>query len=282
MNRRQLLATMLLASVTPWSRLLAGDNSRSRLQRIVTKANEQNWPDLPIGDLVARIGKEFQGIPYVGGTLEGAGPEQCRIDLDGLDCVTFFEVSLDIARMLKLGGASMEELREEITYTRYRGGVLTDYSSRLHYTAEWISDNVTKGVVSDITPELGGQPLSVDVHFMSQNPKFYDKLKNDPSMVKRMAGIEQVVNRIPRTYIPKDRISGIEGRLRSGDIVAVATSKDGLDYAHTGMILRTEGEARFFHASTTKKKVVVDVTVSEYVKSVSSHTGISVVRPLEP
>lgn len=282
MNRRQILAAMLVASVTPWNRLLAGDNSRSRLQRIITKANEQNWPDLPIGDLIARIGKEFQGIPYVGGTLEGAGAEQCRVDLDGLDCVTFFEVSLNIARMLKLGGSSMEELKEEITYTRYRGGELKDYASRLHYTAEWISDNVTKGVVKDITPELGGEPLDVDVHFMSQNPKYYDKLKNDPAMVKRIAAIEQVVNRIPRTFIPKDRIKGIEGRLRSGDIIAVATNKDGLDYAHTGMILRVEGEARFFHASTTKKKVVIDVPVSEYVNSVTSHTGISVVRPQEP
>lgn len=282
MNRRQVLAAMLLASVTPWNRVLAGDNSRSRLQRIITKANEQNWPDLPIGDLIARIGKEFQGIPYVGGTLEGAGPEQCRVDLDGLDCVTFFEVSLNIARMLKLGGSSMDELKDEITYTRYRGGELKDYASRLHYTAEWISDNVTKGVVKDITPELGGEPLAVDVHFMSQNPKFYDKLKNDPAMVKRIAAIEQVINRIPRTVVPKERIKGIEGRLRSGDIIAVATSKDGLDYAHTGMILRVEGEARFFHASTTKKKVVIDVTVSEYVNSVTSHTGISVVRPQEP
>ena len=282
MNRRHLLASLLAASVTPWSRLLAGPSSRSKLERIITKADDGGWSDLPIGDLVARIGKEFLGTPYVGGTLEGAGAETCRIDLEGLDCVTFFEVSLDIARMLKLGGTTMDELIEEVTFTRYRGGDLNGYASRLHYTAEWISDNVTKGVVTDITPELGGEPLSVDVHFMSKNPKYYAKLKNDPDMVQRIAAIEQAVNSIPRTFIPKDRIGSVEDRLRSGDIIAVATSKAGLDYAHTGMILRTEGQSRFFHASTTHKKVVIDAPVSAYVNSVSTHTGISVARPLEP
>jgi len=282
MNRRELLGTLITAAVLPYGRLWAADNTKSRLQRIVQKANEQNWVDLPIGDLIVRIGKELQGTPYVANTLEGAGQEKCRIDLDGLDCVTFFEVSLCIARMLKLGGNSLEELREEVTYTRYRGGVLSGYESRLHYTSEWISDNVTKGVVMDLTQELGGEPLDINVHFMSRNPQFYDKLKSDKALTTQIAKLEQTVNRIPRWFVPKERIEDIEARLRSGDIIAIATSKEGLDYAHTGMILRSEGEAKFFHASTAKKKVIVDVSVSEYVKSVTSHTGITVVRPLEP
>jgi hypothetical protein len=36
------------------------------------------------------------------------------------------------------------------------------------------------------------------------------------------------------------------------------------------------------HASTTKKQVVIDVTISAYVASVASHIGITVIRPNEP
>lgn len=282
MNRRTFIGVSAAAMAMPWSQLLAGGTTQDVFRRVYDKALEEGWIDLSIGDLAVAIGQQFLGTPYVGGTLEGTGGESCKIDLQGLDCVTFFENALCMARMLKLGGESLADMREEVTFTRYRGGVLDGYLSRLHYTAEWISDNVSKGVVRDITPELGGEPLAIDVHFMSQNPTYYPQLKANPALVERMARIESVICRIPRTFIPKERIADIEGRLRSGDIVAIATSKKGLDYAHTGMIYRKDDGSLFMHASSTQKKVVLDKRLSEVVAAVSSHTGVSIVRPVEP
>jgi hypothetical protein len=182
--------------------------------------------------------------------------------------------------MIAAGERTMDHLRDEITFTRYRGGTLSGYLSRLHYTAEWISDNITKEVVADVTPELGGVPLDVNVYFMSQNPQYYKPLTNNPAWIARIAQIEERINATPRTYIPKDKIKGMEGGLRSGDIIAVATNKAGLDYSHTGLINVINGEAHFMHASSTMKKVVIGDTISTYVNSVKAHTGITVVRPL--
>jgi hypothetical protein len=249
---------------------------------MVAKAQEEGWADLPIGDMMAAFGEQLVGTRYVGGTLEQPGPEQCRIDLAGLDCVTFVENILALSRMMKLGGSTLEEMEEEVTYTRYRGGILDGYTSRLHYTAEWIADNVSKGVVRDITPELGGEPLTIDVHFMSEHAELYPALKKQPDLVPVIAAIERSIRRIPRTYIPTARIAEIEGRLRTGDIVAIATSKKGLDYAHMGMVLRNEDGAVLVHASSSQKKVVVDGRVSDVIAAVRSHTGISVLRPVEP
>ena len=278
---RRLFVSLLALAALPLPRVAwAGGSGGDVLSKIIARAEREAWSEIPTGELMGLIGKEFLGVPYVGGTLEGAGPEVCRLDLGGLDCVTYFENALGIARMIQVHGDSIQDLMNEITYTRYRGGELDGYISRLHYTAEWISDNIKKNVVKDITSDLGGVPLDIHVDFMSKHPQYYTPLKNDPALVKRIAKIEASINATPRTYIPKGKIRAIESQLQTGDIIAVATSKKGLDYAHTGMILRKDGVSHFMHASTTHKKVLIDKPIGEYVAGVKAHTGITAVRPL--
>src|ERR1700742_3323967 len=74
-------------------------------QRILKKAQDGKWADLPIGQCMGKIAMEFVGTPYVGFTLE-LSPDQevCAVNPKGLDCVPFFEDTLDFARMLKTGG----------------------------------------------------------------------------------------------------------------------------------------------------------------------------------
>ena len=51
------------------------------------------------GDLVLRIGERFVGTPYQPHTLELPGPERLVINLEALDCVTFVENVLVLARL---------------------------------------------------------------------------------------------------------------------------------------------------------------------------------------
>jgi hypothetical protein len=81
--------------------------------------------------------------------------------------------------------------------------------------------------------------------------------------------------------IPRGEIRKIESELRTGDIVAIATSKRGLDYAHTGLVVRDGTRARLLHASSTRKMVILDDYLSDVVQRVDSWTGISVVRPVD-
>jgi len=256
--------------------------SRYIFSQAVRQSRSEGWQALPIGDLMGKVGQLFLGTPYVGGTLEAEGPETCRVDLTGLDCVTFFESTLAIARVIKKGGSTWNDLIAEVTYTRYRTGTLTDYTSRLHYTADWIEDNVRKGTVRDVSRDIGGVLFPIRVNFMSENPRYYRPLKQDTAMVSRIAEIERTHGTTTRYYVPKDSIATIESQLQTGDIVAITTTKAGLGYAHTGLIVREGSEARIMHASLQKKKVILDRRVSEYVAGVKSHSGISVVRPVEP
>lgn len=293
MKRRQFIA---LLSIAPLAGGAVGQSlRRTRKKNTDTHATtkyifaqamrtaaEKHWHRKPIGELMGEIAILLQGTPYVGGTLEG-DTEVCRVDLTGLDCVTLFESVLGMARIIKRKEYTFDALINEVTLTRYRQGVIDGYPSRLHYTSDWIDDNVTKGVVQDITRDLGGVILPITVNFMSTHPQFYKQLKGDTAATEQIAEIEKQVNSRTRYYIPKERIEIVEPHLNTGDIIAISTSKDGLDYSHTGLIYRAaDGDARFLHASSQKKKVVLDVRVGEYVNSVKSNTGVTVVRPLEP
>lgn len=256
--------------------------------RLLEIARERRWDTLAVGAGVVRFGRALEGAPYLERTLEGPGPETCRVTTQGFDCVTFIEVCLNLARTVRMDLSGRDpapaDLQDAVTHTRYRGGRLSGYASRLHYTAEWIADNVEKGVVEDVTPSLGGVRHPIRVGFMSAHPELYPALQAEPALVDSMRRIERRINAIPRTFVPKERVAAIEPKLETGDIIAITTSVAGLDYSHTGLIFRdAKGVARFLHASSSKGRVVLDERISRYLsRGPKSNTGITVLRPVEP
>jgi len=251
------------------------------LEQLIATGRSQGWDTLAIGERVACFGRALEGIPYVAGTLEGPGPEVCRVTTDGFDCVTFMELALDLARTVRTGREpTAEDVTDAITFTRYRGGRLDGYASRLHYTSEWIADNITKGVLEDVTPSLGGVRFPLQVGFMSAHPESYPALSANPALVDSMRRIERRINATRRTHVPRNRVVAIEPKLRTGDLVAITTSVQGLDYAHTGMIVRDSSGARLLHASSKGGRVMLDDRIGAWMaRAPRSFTGITVLRP---
>ncbi|HMS54919.1 MAG TPA: DUF1460 domain-containing protein [Fimbriimonadaceae bacterium] len=252
------------------------------LSAIVATAAKENWRALPMGELVAKVGQQFLETPYVGSTLDIEDHnEACVVRLDGLDCVTFFETSLGIARMLKKGGTTMADLTREVTTTRYRGGKLDGYLSRLHYTGEWMLDNAKRGNVKDLTSVLPGSlPLGKTINFMSTHPDKYRQLKANPGWVPDLRVYESRFEKLLR-YVPKERMLEAERGLQTGDIIGIVTNVDGLDCSHTGMVVVDEElGVRFMHASSTQKKVILDGKLSDYLDKSKSSIGIMAVRPI--
>lgn len=249
---------------------------------ILQKAKQNNWHLMNYSNLIITIASEFIGTPYVGGTLEG-NYEVCRINFDGLDCVTFVENVMNLARIIKQEKYSIENLFEAITQTRYRNGIIEDYTSRLHYTSDWIYQNSNNQIIMDITPQFGGEKIKFSVDFMSKNPKYYSALVNNPDLIPKIEYQEKEINSRTYYYIPKSKIKQMENKLQEGDVICIVTNKPGLDYAHLGLVYKTaNGSTKLMHASSSLKKVVIDTTISDYLNSVKSHTGITILRPLEP
>lgn len=297
MNRRLFLRSTLLSvagtalarrvgSATP---LPFPDNPKDfqgekAFERILKKAAEKGWKEKPIGDLMGAIGLELLETPYVGGTLElYENQEVCSANLLQLDCVTFFESVLGMARLIKLGQTTSADLLAQLTRMRYRNGVVTDYTSRLHYISEWYTDNEAKGIVTVVTPTFPrAEKYAKRINFMSTHVDAYKQLKANPKMVEKIKDIEKGLNAVERSYVPKGYIGETEKNLQTGDIVAITTTIDGLDVSHTGLCYRDEkGTLRLLHASLTKKHVTLDTRLHDYLAGNTKQTGIMVARPKE-
>ncbi len=245
-------------------------------------ATKKGLAKLPVGEAMAAFGEHFTGTPYVAHSLEADGPEHLIVNLRGFDCLTFVENMLAMARCIRTGGTTFADFRRQLTLIRYTGGVIDGYPSRLHYFTDWMKDNGAKGVVRPLTQELGGAAYTKTIDFMSTHPGSYRQLA-DTAFVQRIKVREAALSAGPLYYIAADKIAGIEGQLRSGDVVGTVTTMAGMDIAHTGMVLKKDGKARFLHAPLSGKKVLVsDGTLAAYIQSIRSHTGIIVGRPLEP
>lgn len=281
LHRRNFIKLIGTASiVSPFSNLFALQNSGNpQYFKIVNKAKTQNWRNLSMSKLMEKIAFEFVDIPYVGGTLDMNNIERCNVFLDKLDCVTFFETVLGIAKCFRSHKYEFEDLVEQVQKTRYRNGEIINYTSRLHYTADWIYENVKNGVVRDITKELGGVKINFNTYFMSKNPDKYSALKDNPEFVPIIKGQEENINNRDYYYLPKDRLSKVIDGIETCDIIALTTSIGGLDYSHVGFAYKNEdSEIQFFHASSAKKKVILDTYLSKYLESKSKDTGITVLR----
>ncbi|TNE47140.1 MAG: DUF1460 domain-containing protein [Deltaproteobacteria bacterium] len=271
-------------SSRPTSRASVETRSQEIFKRILHKARKHSWKSLPLGSLVGRIGEQFLNVPYKGGTLETSdGVERCIVNLVALDCVTFFENSLAIARIIKKGKSRWADLIKEVTYLRYRKGKRNGYTSRLHYMAEWNQDNQAKKVIQPITQSLGGVSYNKTISFMSKHAKAYRALRNNPKLVTAIARIERHISQKPLFSVPLAKLQGIESKLRTGDIVLLASVTPSLDYGHTGLIVvDKKGRALFMHASPAQKKVVLDKPLHQAITAYKRVIGVTVLRPLEP
>lgn len=256
--------------------------------RILANALENKWQDLPIGQCMTKVAHELEGTPYVGFTLElDKDKELCAVNLMGLDCVTFCEDTLDFSRMLKLGGRTPADMLKQVTLTRYRGGTIGDFTTRLHYTNDWMYDNEKKGVVKVLSPELpGAAKFTQKVGIMSEKPNNYRQLKAHPEMVSTIKKYEDKINARDTMFIPMDALDEAMSKLQTGDIVGVSTTADGIDIAHTGLCIADEsGMIHFMDASSSKSKMKVTFEPGPISKAFNwsdKLTGAVFARPLEP
>ena len=238
--------------------------------------------DLPMNQLVLETGFYFLETPYVNYTLEATSPnEKLIINLRELDCTTFTETCLALARTLKSNDISFERYAKELMNLRFRGGILDGYASRLHYFSEWLYDNVQLGTIEDITLKANGINFPVTLNLMTRVAKNYPQLA-DTTVLKQISDIEAVLSNRKYYYIPKDRLHSAKPFIQDGDILSMTVSGKGMDIMHMGFAVHIDDKLHFIHASSTNKRVVItQVPFEEYLTGIKQNTGIMIARPLE-
>jgi len=239
--------------------------------------------DKPINEVVVAVAKSFVGTDYAANTIDAPDKEQLIVNLQALDCVTFYENSLVLARCIKKNKSTFEDFKKELQFVRYRGGVIDGYPSRLHYTSDYFFDNGKKSVLKDVTKELGGVPFKKKINFMSTHPNSYLQLKNSTENVKEIQKIEDKINARIVYYIPKVNVKRIVSQIKDGDIIGITTTINGLDCAHTGIVVWQNGKLHMLHAPIPGSKVqITEMTLWDYLAKIKKDTGIIVARPVEP
>ena len=232
------------------------------------------------GKTMVAVGKTFIGIPYVAKTLEIGKTESLVINLHGLDCTTYVENVLAFSILLKDGKSDFDSFTNTLETIRYKNGNLDGYGSRLHYFTEWIRNNQQKGLLKDITSEVGGVAIKKDINFMGTHRDLYPFL-NDDSNFEKILATEVALAKETFCYLPQDQIEANEHLIQTGDIIALTTSIKGLDVTHTGIATReSDGRIHLLHASTGSMQVEVsDLPLADYIKKIKNNTGIMVARP---
>jgi hypothetical protein len=236
-----------------------------------------------IGPLMQAIGRHFRGRPYLAGTLDEPDTETLVVRLDGFDCVTFIETVLAMARGAQAGDTTYAGFARRLAEQRYRNGTLQGYCSRLHYFTEWLADNEEKGIVERIDDDLGGRRLTDTLDFMSTHRSSYSRFATNDSLYACVQQMEADLRARqadrPVRFVPQDSIRAVYDQLRAGDIVGMATSIDGLDVSHSGLVYaHDDGSKGLLHASLSDG-IVVSPDLQRYVQTIDHQIGIVVARP---
>jgi hypothetical protein len=247
-------------------------------------AVSKSLAEKPINEVIVELGKSFLGTDYEANTLEKGEKEELIINLSGLDCYTYMESLIALARCVKSGDTSFENYTKEIESLRYRNGVMGDYPTRLHYASDWLYDVAKRGYIKDITKEIGGVTFDNNVNFMSTHPESYKFLKDNDEFVKAIAEIEKEISSRKYYYIPQDEIESIEDKIQEGDLLMFTTNIKGLDIAHNGIAVKMDdGRIHVMHAPQVGSKVQIsEKPLPDYVKAVKKQNGLIVARVLEP
>ncbi len=230
--------------------------------------------ELPLNETIIATAKFFLGTPYVANTLEKE-PESLVVNLRELDCTTFVETVFALSRTIKLDAPTFDNFCNNLRTIRYRGGVIEDYTSRLHYSTDWIYDNEQRGIMKDVTRAAGARRLKLDLYIMSKTPDTYKQLKGRPELAEKIKAKEREISARKHYYIKSRKIDRKSKRIEDGCMVGFVTTIPGIDLSHMAIVYHVDGKLTFIHASSSLKKVCInESTMGQFVKGSKRNTGI--------
>jgi len=198
----------------------------------------------------ARFTERFRGMPYGAGdnaSLRGYQEGQTLVNFETMDCVTFIENFVALARAVRQWRAApaafpTEEARfrllvHHLNQVRYYNGDNCTWDDRIYYFTHALEELEAQGLVRNIA-DLTGEPFRKTINYLSSNKKKYPGIHD----WGRIGYIERKLSRRRIQYYPLAHIDRYAPLARTGDIVALATSVAGLDVSHCGFIHVEDGD----------------------------------------
>ncbi len=271
-------------SLTVSAQTLYQPYDRQQVEKLLREAESMprntNW--------MMHFARKFYGTPYVGGTLDRDSAERLVVNLRELDCTTYVETVLALAICAKNGEKSFDDYCKHLTDVRYIDGKI-DYVHRQHYFSIWIEDNLKQGLIKNVpqnSPPFSATQKLHGITYMTHHVSAYHMLSAHSEWLPGISKMEKSMEGKVYPYIPKTalRPSATNNKLlrnciQDGDIIAILTTKKGLDTTHIGIASWHKDGLHLINASSVYKKVHDDPTLFyNYLMKNNSSIGIRVVR----
>lgn len=239
-------------------------------------------------NMMLYYGMRLQGIPYVAHTLEVNKTEKLVVNMRQMDCTTFVETVLALALTTKDKSPKWADFCRWLERIRYQNGKVDGYTSRNHYFLWWAENNEKQGMVTlplEDTHCKYAKTQVISIDYMSAHPSYYKMLKGNVADIAAIKRKEKASSGKVMKYIPAANMGLTEKHLdciRTGDILAIATKKKGLDTTHIGIaVWGKDGKLHLLNASQIHKKVILEPkTMRQYMNEHPSQLGVWVIRPM--
>ena len=236
------------------------------------------------GNVVVYIARKFTGIPYVAHTLEVNDRERLVVNLRQLDCTTYVENVVALTMCVIHDKYTFDDFCRYLCRIRYMKDSTPQYVTRLHYFTTWIEQNTLKGICQEVNepspPFTGEQKISVN--YMTTHVDKYKMLAAHPEDVPAIRQQEAAITGRTYVFIPQEQLNNdslLRRTVHDGDIIAIITTKAGLDTQHVGIVVWHSDGLHLLNASSIHKKVVEEeMTLRQYLTRHPSMPGIRVVR----
>jgi hypothetical protein len=242
---------------------------------------------------VARLSRHFLGRPYLldpaGEGASGLVDRDPILPLASFDCQTYVETVLALAR-----SATAQQTATELVALRYRDSRI-EFESRLHFPdSDWLPHNLARGLLRDVSAQVAGDYGLQLARTRITRAAWLRALPNNPTQARNEylrgavpARVE--LERLARAandawgevhYIGKAalRDPAVLARIPAGAVLAIVRPQTSLhgrvgsrqNVSHLGFAIYTDAGLVYRHASSARRRAVIDVSLVEYLARMST------------
>ncbi|MBX3102062.1 MAG: DUF1460 domain-containing protein [Bacteroidetes bacterium] len=256
---------------------VVGHSDSIVLAQVRGGARDERFPDF----LRARQCR-FAGTPYGSGG-KGSQKGQTLVNLEQMDCLTYVENLLALyitRRMLAYPHAAVTArdtlnlFARNLNYIRYDRGINCEWEDRLFYFTGAMAQLAGFGILDDVSA-IAGEPYTKRIHYVSSHRSSYPGIRNWAQVLR----LEQELSSLRRSWYPTAQLGRYQLIARDGDIIAFASTLEGLDISHVGFVLRdTDGSLWLNHSSSVSKRIECQQDLCEYLAGRKTVNGFFVYR----
>ena len=238
-----------------------------------------------VGKLAASQESKGKKIVEAALALQGAGLDtyyrtdslgNLRINLDEFTPLMFVNSVLALERASEKGGQiPWRNFAIELENLACRRGENSGFPSIMFHGADWITDNVFRGNIKELTEDYSGGVVvrTKSLDEMTRNRNNYAPLADSVRFEKvRMTEMGFRTHRIPTLKKETVEKKEILEDLRDGDIILLVPSGEGIDIYDMGFVVLRDDGPHLIHLSPKSKTVVEEEeNLQRYMKLMTKY-----------